>query len=362
MRTAQTRGWSLKLTMLSGRRFAVGIDIQPQGVRAVAMSRALRGCEDPCIEHIGLADLPAQAMHGVEIADASRVADAIVQALGAFYTPRIAASLRVAMAVAPSVSLVASVPHDPSPALARGRWGRLGPEALRLDLLEPAVRAHAETLSGIEHGALALDWWGGDPLDADADQLTMALASREHIDARIDAAAGAGLQLVAIDIESNAALRACRYDAMREIAADAPYAALWLAPQNSYLWMLCGARTIREWQMASYPDLAAVLGDALAACADAAQAYAPRTTFPLDSPDSPALIRGRLAGVFVAGDPQLLADAGFTIEAIGSALNCKGFEFDAACQCESRGPVALPDIRPAALAVAFGLALRGVRP
>lgn len=355
------------LARLSGRRLAAGIDIQPHSVRAVAMSCALSGCDDPCIEYIGLADLPAHAMPGIGTADASSVSDAVVQALGPFYTPRIAATLRIAMAIEPAMSLLATVPRDAlrTAGLSRRPGVASGPHALQLDLLEPAVRAHAETLSGIERSALALDWWSGDAVATPSDSLTIAAASREHIDARIDVAAGAGLQLIAIDIESNAALRACRYDAAREISDDALYTVLWLGPQDSHFWLLRGAHTIREWQVAAYADIAEVLAEARTLCEDAAQMEFIGPPFLLAPEARPGRLETpgrRLAGAFLAGDLRVLADAGLTLDGIGAVLDCKVFEFDAACQCESRSPVAVPDIHPAAFAVAFGLALRAVLP
>ncbi len=329
------------------------------------MSCALSGCDDPCIEYIGLADLPAHAMRGIETADASSVSDAVVQALGPFYTPRVASMLHVAMAIEPAMSLLATVPRNAlhTAGLARRSGIASGPHALQLDLLEPAVRAHAETLSGIERSALALDWWSGDAVTTPSDALTIAAASREHIDARIDAAAGAGLQLIAIDIESNAALRACRYDAAREIPDDALYTALWLGPRDSRLWLLRGAHTIREWQVAPDADIAEVLAEARTLCEDPAQTEfigPPFLVAPAARPGRLETPGRRLAGVCVAGDVHVLADAGLTIDGIGAVLGCKVFEFDAACLCESRSPVAVPDSHPAAFAVAFGLALRAV--
>lgn len=329
------------------------------------MSCALSGCDDPCIEYIGLADLPAHAMRGIETADASSVSDAVVQALGPFYTPRVASMLHVAMAIEPAMSLLATVPRNAlhTAGLARRSGIASGPHALQLDLLEPAVRAHAETLSGIERSALALDWWSGDAVTTPSDALTIAAASREHIDARIDAAAGAGLQLIAIDIESNAALRACRYDAAREILDDALYTALWLGPRDSRLWLLRGAHTIREWQVAPDADIAEVLAEARTLCEDPAQTEfigPPFLVAPAARPGRLETPGRRLAGVCVAGDVHVLADAGLTIDGIGAVLGCKVFEFDAACLCESRSPVAVPDSHPAAFAVAFGLALRAV--
>jgi len=356
--TLQSLGAAVKyLTSLCGRRFAAGIDIHADSVRAVAMSRALSGNDMPCVEHIGLAELPLHAMHGSQIADPALVSAAIVQALGAFYTPRSAASLRVVMALAPAACLITTIPYSQLPLVTQPRWASYGPEAWRLDLLEPGVRAHAEALAGIEGDALALDWWHGRTPWGDPDHLNFAAATREHIDARIDAAAGAGLQLVAIEVESSAALRACRYDAQREMPADAPYVVLWVGEDNLHLWIVRDARPVRELQAPMQPDIATGWHQLLARY----------TRFMLSETDSlsfvgtpPLPTRSAPNAVFVAGDLQRLLEAGFALEDIGAALRCQVFEFDAGCQCDGRPPVVLPETRPAALAVAFGLALRGV--
>ena len=97
---------------LNGRRYAAGIDVNPKGVRVVVMSRRLTGQVELCVEHLGIAPLSGEVMAGPELLDPAAVSYAIINAFGSFYSPRIAASLRVAMAIAPSATLVSSVPRS----------------------------------------------------------------------------------------------------------------------------------------------------------------------------------------------------------------------------------------------------------
>lgn len=365
-----------KTLTLNGRRFAAGIDINPKGVRVVVMSRWLAGPAGPCVEHIGIAPLPLEAMAGPELLDPPAVSDAIIQALGTFYTPRSAASLRVAMAIAPSATLVTTVPRaqlepvhgrrpELSAAVLASQSVACGTPAamldpMALDELEPAVRAHAEALLGVERSTLAVDWFASRSPLAMPDHLTIAAAARDHIDARIDAAAGAGLQLVAIDAEPVAALRACRYDATREIEPDEMYAVLWLGDDSTHLWAIYRGRPVRELRLLVQPDMPASLLASLAMFAKSLVGEQASAASPAACPTGCAPLPPVLDGILVAGDFERLLEAGITLDDISAALGCAAFEFDAACQCEGRAAVALPALRPAALAVAYGLALRGV--
>lgn len=352
---------------LNGRRYAAGIDINAKGVRVVVMSRRLLGQIELCVDHIGIAPLPGEAMSGPELLDPAAVSYAIINALGTFYSPRIAASLRVAMAIAPSVTLVSAVPRsslDPAadslaPQASRAsspnrRSGSLGARSTLLDMalddLEPAIRAHAEARLGIERNSLAVDWFASRGPLSTPDHLTIAAAAREHIDARIDAATGAGLQLIAVDAEPVAALRACRYDATREVDPDEIYAVLWLGDDSTHLWAIHQGRPIRELRLLVQREIPISL---LASLAVFAKSIA------CESVGGKRKVPVVLDCAFVAGDLDSLINAGITLDDISIALDCAVFEFDPSSQCEGRASIALPEIRPAVLAVAFGLALRG---
>jgi len=353
---------------LNGRRYAAGIDVNPKGVRVVVMSRRLTGQVELCVEHLGIAPLSGEVMAGPELLDPAAVSYAIINAFGSFYSPRIAASLRVAMAIAPSATLVSSVPRsqlDPaadsfaSPASrasnAGCRTGRARSRPTLLDMalddLEPAIRAHAEAQLGVERSMLAVDWFASRGPLSTPDHLTIAAAAREHIDSRIDAAAGAGLQLVAIDAEPVAALRACRYDAAREVDLEEVYAVLWLGEDSTHLWAIHQGRPIRELRLLVQRDIPISLLASLAVFAKSIT-----TEKAMGERRVPVV----LDCAFIAGDLERLIEAGITLDDISVALDCVVFEFDPTDQCESRMPVAMPAIRPAAFAVAFGLALRGV--
>lgn len=362
-----------KSMVLNGRRFAAGIDINPKGVRVVVMSRRLIGQIELCVEHIGIASLPDEVMAGAELLDPAAVSYAIINALGTFYSPRVAASLRVAMAIAPSATLVATLPRsqlDSAPdsfAPAASRASAAGHYAGRprsrpslhdmaLDDLEPAIRAHVEARLGIERNSLAVDWFASRGPLSTPDHLTIAAAGREHIDARIEVAAGAGLQLVAIDAEQVAALRACRYDATREVDPDEVYAVLWIGDDSTHLWAIHQGRPIRELRLLVQRNIPTSLLASLAVFAKSVTSE--------NTGGSHDLLRSGLPVVldcaFVAGDLDSLIEWGITLDDISIALGCTVFEFDASCQCEDRAPVNLPAVRSSVLAVAFGLALRGV--
>ena len=170
--------------LLNGLRFAAGIDICPDGVRTVVMSHKLGGLTRPCLEHIGVAPLAPDAMAGAELLDTRGASLAIVQTLGTLYSPRFAASLRVAMAIAPSATLIATVPRgqleradevDPVPPDVRRHATA---DDATLDDLEPAIRAHAEALLGLERSTMAVDWFAQRGPLATPDHLTIAAAAR----------------------------------------------------------------------------------------------------------------------------------------------------------------------------------------
>jgi hypothetical protein len=363
------------------RRFAVGLDVAPSEVRAVVVSQRLSGPAEVRIEHIGQAPVPADAVTRAEILEPPAVAAAIVQALANFRRHGVAASLRAAMALPPHAMVVATLPQSqcltdlarraadppfvpgvPDRAVMRAIWQGItrSPGDPSLDRLEPGVRAQAEALSGIERSALALDWFAAGGAYVPADHLTIAAAAQQHVDARLEAAAGAGLHLVAIDAEPVAALRACRFDAAREVSPDEIYAVLWFGGDSLYLWALQRAQRLRELRLPlvlpNPQELLGALGNFLSGLSTqlAQQDGA--------VPDNP------LGCVWVAGELEQLCYLGISLDTIGDALACPAFEFDACCgyvDAALSTPHAAPSqalgtSRPGVLAVAFGLALRGV--
>ncbi len=363
------------------RRFAVGLDVAPTQVRAVVLSQRLSGPAEVRVEHIGQAPVPADAVTRAEILEPPAVAVAIVQALADFRRHGVAASLRAAMALPPHATVLATLPQSqcrpdlarsaaasasvpcmPERPLMRALWQGItrSPGDPALDRLEPGVRAQAEALSGIERSALALDWFAASGAYVPADHLTIAAAAQQHVDARLEAAAGAGLHLVAIDAEPVAALRACRFDAAREVGPDEIYAVLWLGGDSLYLWALQRAQRLRELRLPlvlpNPQELLGALGNFLSGLSTQL------------AQQEGALADPPLGCVWVAGELEQLGYLGLSLDAIGDALACPAFEFDACCEYvgaalstqQAGPPQALGAPRAGVLAVAFGLALRGV--
>jgi len=221
------------------------------------------------------------------------------------------------------------------------------------------VRAQAEALSGLERSALAVDWLRAGAPYVPSDHLTIAAAAQELIDARIETAVGAGLHLVAIDAEPLAALRACRFDAAREVDDDEIYAVLWIGHDSLYLWALQRGQRVRELRM---PFTSATAENLLSPLST----FARGLTAQIALPGPAAQFDNPLDCAWVAGEFDELVPLGIDLDVIGAALGCPVFEFD----CNSEHPHAgaattQPErspYRPAVLAVAFGLALRAVLP
>ena len=83
--------------------------------------------------------------------------------------------------------------------------------------------SEAERIAGLERHALAVDWFV-DETPSPVRSVTIAATARQHLEARIECAAIAGISLTAIDGEPHAALRAMRYAASYELDPHEPYA------------------------------------------------------------------------------------------------------------------------------------------
>ena len=372
-----------KTSLSSSRRFAAGIDVSPAGVRVVVISQRLAGSAEIRVEHVGYAPLPIDAMVQAEIIDPAAVAASIVTALEVFFNHGAGASLRAAMALPPAATVLATLPlaqceppeqpkhrHDtfvpgvPDRTVADAVWRGVTrvPSELALDRLEPGVRAQAEALSGLERSALAVDWLRAGAPYVPSDHLTIAAAAQELIDARIETAVGAGLHLVALDAEPLAALRACRFDAAREVDDDEIYAVLWIGHDSFYLWALQRGQRVRELRM----PLTSVTAQSILS---PLSTFARGLTTQIALPGTAAQFDNPLDCAWVAGELDELVRLGIDLDVIGAALGCPVFEFD----CNSEHPHTGASVatspspspvrshcRPAVLAVAFGLALRAV--
>jgi Tfp pilus assembly PilM family ATPase len=206
-----------------------------------------------------------------------------------------------------------------------------------LDRLEPVVRAEAERLFGVDPTSVAVDW-----RLSDADTVTITATPRELVDARVDAAASAGIVLTALDSDADAALRGCRLCAAVELPGENPWCAVWAGCGIVCAWLVEAQRVTREARF-GVRDPGFVAHDTRA-MVEALARFVDDTA---------------LAGVVVAGEPDALGAIGVTTDALGAALGCVVREFSAGGFCDA-GQVDGASCTDPAFAVAFGLALRGV--
>ncbi|MGV2292152.1 pilus assembly protein PilM [Trinickia sp. YCB016] len=312
------------------RRFAAGIDLGPREVRLAVLSQRRRGAGPVNVECLAVAPLAGGAIAGAQIVDRGAVASALCDAFAQLPHKYATRKLTCAMAVPGSATVVSSV------ALLRlaPRTPRAAPMRV-LAGIEPAVMAEAERVAGIERDALAVDWFINDT-PGDAPSVTIAATPRQHLEARVEAAAAAGIELIALDGEPPAALRALRHAAEFELNPRERYAALWVGGDGVYGWRI--ANDVIEahirYPAPEHDDLA----DALRELADG----------------------GALGCALLGGELELLGSVGLAVADVGDLLGCSvlPFECGAFCDGSSRVPVELR--QASSFAVAFGLALRGV--
>ncbi|MFC0402184.1 type IV pilus biogenesis protein PilM [Paraburkholderia rhizosphaerae] len=326
---------SLQMAM---RRFAAGIDVSPRAVRLVVLSRRPRGDDTLRIECVASMPLRPGAMAGAEIVDRQAVSHALYELFDSLQIERVVASLPCAMAIPGSATLTASVPlRQLVPLLRRGGPLSKGEDGSgdALAVLEPAVLIEVERIAGIERHALAVDWYI-DESPLNEGEVTIAATARQHLEARIECAAIAGISLTSIDGEPHAALRAMRYAAAIELELNDEYLAIWVGTDGVYGWR------IAEDEVAAHMRYPAPEHGSLA--------------------DALRELGGgnELASVLVSGEIDLLDGVSLSLADIGDVLGCTVLPF----QCALLGQAAHPDdeelLRDPACAVAFGLAIRGV--
>ncbi|HEY3598982.1 MAG TPA: pilus assembly protein PilM [Paraburkholderia sp.] len=317
------------------RRFAAGIDISPQAVRLVVLSRRLRGDGPVRIECIASVPLRAGAMAGAEIVDRAAVAQAMCELFECLPTEHLAPSLRCAMAIPASATLTASVPLAQLAPRNVSLNGSHYVDRHLLATLEPAVMTEAERIAGIERHALAVDWFF-DESPRRIGSVTIAATARQHLEARIECAAIAGVSLTAVDGEPHAALRAIRHAAALELDTHGTYVAIWVGADGVYGWRVADDLVAAEMRYPApeYAGLADALRDVGGGCV--------------------------IGCALVAGEIDLLDGVRFSLADIGDVLGCSVLPF----QCAPLGDVVQPFLsellQEPACAVAFGLALRGV--
>jgi hypothetical protein len=204
----------------------------------------------------------------------------------------------------------------------------LGAAGLRA---EPIVLAAAEQVTGLARDTLACDWRPGE-----AGAATFAAAARAQVDARLEAAAAAGVALTAIDGDTFAAMRALRLVLAREAPGCTPCLAMWIGDGGVHGWLVDNGRVI---EAISYPTPEhADLADALRDLA--------RTGAPVH-----ALVGGEI------GEP---GGARLALADLADLLGCEARPFGCVSLCEPGWPVDEALARDPGFAVAVGLALRGV--
>ncbi|MHB9840333.1 type IV pilus biogenesis protein PilM [Paraburkholderia terrae] len=312
---------SLRMAM---RRQAVGIDVGAQAVRVVALSSSARKMGPVRIECVALEPLAPGAMAGAEIVDRQAVARALSEAFCHVPEQCMSAALRCAMAIPGSATFTAHLPVNHVS----------GPHGSAASI-EPTVLMEAERVAGIERHALAVDWYV-DESPPHLRTVSIAATAREHLEARIESAAMAGVTLTTVDVEPHAALRALRHAATFELELHEPYAAIWIGSDGVYGWRIEGETIAEEIRYPS-PEYSCV-ADALRDLAE----------------------NNLNVCALVGGEIELLEGVCFSLADIGDVLGCSVLPFD--CSSLSDGNV-IPDsdlLHEPSFAVAFGLALRGI--
>lgn len=324
------RSW-LQALQSGAQRFAAGIDVGSRSVRLVVLSQRSRPPAALRIEYACTVPLTAGAIAGTGIADRHAVARALRDAFAELPHECAMHALRCAMALPGSATLTTTVPLTHLAA----QSGCAHDGGHQLAELEPAVMSEVERIAGLERHALAVDWYLDD-IPSPVRSVTIAATARQHLEARIECAASAGISLTAIDGEPHAALRAMRYAASYELDPHEPYVALWIGTDGVYGWRITddGIAAEMRYPAPEHSDLADALrdlGDGLApGCA------------------------------LVSGEVDLLDGVGFSVADIADVLGCTVLPFECGALGGLVRQLSDPLLHEPTGAVAFGLALRGM--
>jgi Tfp pilus assembly PilM family ATPase len=322
------------------RRFGAGIDVSEDAVRVAVVSRRLRAGSAVCVDYLAMKPLPPGAVVDGDYMDRAAIADALSDAFAHLPDNGTRRALRCAMGLAPGATYTASVPvtqlidpHETRTALVAGD---------PLGVLEPAVLAHAERATGLERGALAIDW-SVRTRNNGRSLVSIAASARRHVQARVEAASAAGVALSAIDSDALAALRAMRHASETEFEAHARYLACWLERTGLHGWLIEDGEICGEMRYPApeYRSIAEALRDL-------------------------AGEHGPIDCLYAGGDIELLTQAGLPLSALAAMFACPALPFEAAPYCNAGNAGNGVTEADAALrhsprfAVAFGLALREV--
>jgi Tfp pilus assembly PilM family ATPase len=316
------------------RRFAAGIDISERAVRLAVVSKRLQANRPVCVERLEEVLLPQGAVIGGDFIDRGVISAALREAFSRLPVRGALRSLRCAMALPASATLITRVPlarlahDDRMPASGRDPRG----------LLEPAVLAEAERVAGIERAALAVDW----SIEAREDgcaEVSIAATGRQYVESRVETAAAADIVLSAIDGEPGAALRALRYSAAMEIDPQERFIACWVESAGLHAWVVGEDGVENELRYPS-PEYSS----ATEALADLAG-------------DGP-----RVHWIYIGGDIELLNRAGVSTQMLAASFACPVMPFECAPFCNGAQRVDERLAHSPLFAVALGLALREVMP
>ncbi len=247
-----------------------------------------------------------------------------------------------------------------------------------LNTLEPLVLAQAEQALGIAPTEIAADWFTADPTHH-PHRVTMVAAPKSAVEERMECAAQLDMQLVAIDGEAPAALRACRFAAAHEIRAHSAYIAVWLGVSEVYAYLLCpnpsleSGERIHALQSEDSTSDSSEQNPSTHLLEQLGSHHIARETCFLRQHLSGTLLIDRLYALMDADTPQYVwfageADAfnalearGFNTKAIGLALGCTAKRFDPTrYQLSTEKGRDVHHAKDPCFATAFGLALRGV--
>jgi Tfp pilus assembly PilM family ATPase len=315
------------------RRHAAGIEVSEDAVRLVVLSRRLRSNAPVCVEHLESVPLAESAVVNGDFVDRAAIVAALREAFARLPSNGAWRSLRCAMGLSAAATQTLSVPLAQ---LIDVRETRVAAGGDPFGLLEPAVLAQAERAMGIERGALAVDW-SIEARENGHAHVSIAATARRHVEARVEAAAAAGIALSAIDGEPAAALRAMRQSASTELDDDARYLACWLEKTGLHGWLVDGGEVTNElrYPAPEYRSLTEALRDLAG------------THAPLDC-------------IYLSGDTELVAQSGVSIPVLAKTFDCPVLPFEAAPYCNGAAQIDAELRHAPRFAVAFGLALREV--
>lgn len=322
------------------RRFAAGIDVSEKALRLAVLSRRLRANGAVCVEHLETVPLDPGVVIGGDFIDRPAISAALRDAFGRLPPGAAWRGLRCAMALPAATTLTTLVPLARlMPPFRQGAPYGVPERGDPRGLLEPAVLAEAERAVGIERTALSVDW-SVEARDDGHAQVSISATPRQHIEARVETAAAAGVALSAIDGEPGAALRAMRHAGSIELGPNERYVACWVESGGLHAWLIGDEGSDRSIRSFRYPS--------------------PEYSTLVDAFHDLIGQNAALDWILVSGDLDLLARAGLPAPQLAERFGCPVLPFECAPFCNGAARIDEALRHSPLFAVAFGLALREV--